>query len=75
MREKIKLYKKGEVTGKEELDDLLFKSDSLRKKYDVRNIDVKTVKSVFMKGNIEYLKQKTEEEKLRRLELEDKNKK
>lgn len=52
------------VNPRAEHDSLIFKNDSLRKRYDIRNIDPKKINNIFMRTHVEELKKRTEEGKI-----------
>lgn len=47
-----------ELRNKKTLDDVMFKNDTLRKKYDLRNVDPKTINNIFMRAHIKKLKER-----------------
>ena len=59
----ITIFKEDEKTTREKYEDLLFKSDRLRKKYDLRYTDSDRVNNIFVRGYINKLKKETEERK------------
>jgi len=61
---KIRVYKDGEMTDKEKQQILEFKSDRLRRRYDLRYVDTDKVNNIFLKAHIIKLKKRTEEGKL-----------
>jgi len=64
---KTEVFRKGEKTTREKYEDLLIKSDSLRKKYDLRYADSDRVNNIFVRGYINKLKKETEERKKERV--------
>jgi len=60
---KIIVYKEGQQTAREKHDELVFKADTLRKKYDLRYVDSDRVNNIFQRGYINKLKRETEERK------------
>lgn len=59
----ITVFKDDEKTTREKYEDLLFKSDRLRQKYDLRYVDSDRVNNIFVRGYINKLKKETEERK------------
>lgn len=59
----ITLFKDDEKTTREKVDDLVFKSDRLRQRYDLRYADSDRVNNIFQRGYIIKLKKETEERK------------
>jgi len=46
-------------TARERHDAYVFKNDSLRKKYDLRNVDPKSINNIFLRAQIKQLKDRT----------------
>jgi hypothetical protein len=46
---------------REKHDEMVFKNDTLRKKYDLRNVDEKKINNIFLRAHIRQLKQRTDE--------------
>lgn len=59
----ITLFKDDEKTTREKVDELVFNSDRLRKKYDLRYVDSDRVNNIFQRGYIIKLKKETDERK------------
>jgi hypothetical protein len=59
----ITLFKDDDKTTRERYEDLIFKADRLRKKYDLRYVDSDRVNNIFQRGYINKLKKETEERK------------
>lgn len=59
----ITVFKADQKTSREKYEDLLLKSDRLRKKYDLRYTDSDRVNNIFVRGYINKLKIETEERK------------
>ena len=55
----INLVKEGQKTSREIHDELMFKSDRFRQKYDLRNVDEKKINNIFMRSRIKQLKEKS----------------
>ncbi len=59
----ITLFKDDQKTTREKYDELVFKADTLRKKYDLRYVDSDRVNNIFQRGYINKLKKETEDRK------------
>ncbi len=44
---------------RKELDEIMFKNDTLRKKYDLRNVDESKINNIFMRAHIKQLKERS----------------
>lgn len=55
----IRVVKEGEKTSREVQDEQMLKNDSLRKKYDLRNVDPKTINNIFLRAHIKELSERS----------------
>ena len=58
-KQKVQVQKQSKYRNKSEVDNILMKNDTIRKKYDVRYIDEKKINNIFMRAHIKQLKDRS----------------